>query len=80
VPEAEWDEQQQGWMLALAMWDDTRCTGCGGDLRLTTTHEWWRAEVVAQCHRCASISTKQEKYATDYPGLMHTFRWSAKRR
>lgn len=79
-PEPEWDDLQQGWMLALALWDSTRCEGCGGDLRETTTHEYWRASVAAQCHRCESIGAKQEKYAKDYPTLMHTFRWTATRR
>lgn len=79
-PESEWDDQQQGWMLALALWDSTRCEACGGDLRETTEHEDWVAAVPVQCHRCAAMTAKQDAYAKDYPTLMHTFRWTATRR
>jgi hypothetical protein len=37
TPEAEWTEQDQGWILALAEYRSTRCPcGCGQDVREST--------------------------------------------
>lgn len=32
TPDVEWDEQQRGWILGLAVWDATRCRRCGANL------------------------------------------------
>jgi hypothetical protein len=79
VPESEWTPTEQGWMLALGLFDDLRCAGCGGDLRETTAHEDWVVSPPMQCHRCEAIAVKQDAYAADYPHP-HTFLWAAKRR
>lgn len=79
TPEAEWDDLQQGWMVALGLYDATRCNGCGGDLQETTTHDRWIPQPPLECHRCSAISQQQKQYAQDYPDTMHSFRWFAKR-
>lgn len=79
VPESEWTSTEQGWMLALDLYDRLRCPECGGDLRDTTEHDDWIVEPPVQCHRCEAIATAQDAYAKDYQHPQ-TFRWTAKRR
>jgi hypothetical protein len=64
-PEAEWDEEQQGWMLALKVYRDGRCPGCGGDLDVTTAAESedrYRPELPLQCFRCVAFSQSRQAY------------------
>jgi hypothetical protein len=75
-PETEWDETEQAWMLALAMYRETRCPGCGGDLNVTTKaehEERYKAELPLQCFRCVAFSRSNDAYADQpYPGsLIH---------
>lgn len=64
-PESEWDDEQQGWMLALGEYRASLCSGCGQDRRETTakegTHEWrvrkWR------CLACDAVELAQESAA-----------------
>jgi hypothetical protein len=68
-PEVEWDEQEQGWMLALAVHKANRCPGCGGDLTVTTKPEHddaYRPDLPLQCHRCAGFARSHEAYK-DHP-------------
>lgn len=69
--EVEWDDQQRGWMLALALWEERRCQGCGGDLTETTRPEHdglgpdrWRyaALLPVRCHRCTALSASEERH------------------
>jgi hypothetical protein len=74
IPEVEWDETEQGWMLALSMRRETRCPSCGGDLTQTTAAEnedRYRHELPLQCHRCVAFARAHEAYA-DQP-RPHTF-------
>ncbi len=80
TPETEWVPAEQGWMLALDLFDRYQCGGCGGDLRDTTQHDDWVGDLPVECHRCNAIAAKQTGYHKDYEGRMHVLRWSAKRR
>jgi hypothetical protein len=65
TPETEWDEVEQGWMLALYAHRANRCRGCGGDLRVTTApenEEAFKRELPAQCHRCVALDLSHEAY------------------
>jgi len=75
-PEVEWDETEQAWMLALAMYRETRCPGCGGDLNVTTQSEHerqYKPELPLQCFRCVAFGRSNDAYADQpYPGsLVH---------
>lgn len=74
TPEAEWDEEQQALMLALAVYRASRCEGCGGDLAETTSHEQWNVPPPMRCHRCTAIAIAQD--AHDHKHL-HALRWTA---
>jgi hypothetical protein len=61
----EWDETEQGWMLALRAYRASRCPGCNGDLAVTTAAEnedKFRAEMPVQCYRCVAFGRSQEAY------------------
>lgn len=77
MPEPEWDELQQGWMLALAEVDLTTCAGCGGDLNETLAHEDWQALPPVRCHKCTAIHAAQDRFVGQHP---HALRWGAERR
>lgn len=72
----EWDEQQQGWALALALHRRTRCSGCGGDLLETTevgNEGRYRALLPLTCHRCVELDRSHQRYR-DHPAplsLLH---------
>lgn len=72
--DAEWDEQEQGWMLALAQYEATLCPQCKGSLVETTKAEnedAYEPDLPYTCHRCVAIARSYEAYA-DQP-RPHTF-------
>lgn len=65
APEVEWDEEQQGYMLALKAYRDGRCPGCGGDLNVTTASEHeerYRHQPPLVCFRCVAFSQAHQAY------------------
>lgn len=76
MPEPEWDELEQGWMVALAEYRARICPGCGGDLLETLGHEDWEALPPVRCHKCTVIAISQERFDGQHP---HALRWGAKR-
>jgi hypothetical protein len=85
--EAEWDEGQQGWMLALAMYRQLTCDGCGGWLPETTRHPAEEYEVPApyRCGACTALQIRQrihaESIGTEHgDGQMSATRWTVERR
>lgn len=63
--EAEWDDTEQGWMLALAEWERGRCHLCGGDL----TECWdrssegrWQVPPPIRCQRTTAIAAGRKPY------------------
>lgn len=75
-PEPEWDETEQAWMLALGLYRETRCPGCGGNLAVTTKPEYedkYKAELALQCFRCVGFGRSHDRYGDQpYPGsLIH---------
>lgn len=56
--ESEWDEDQQEWMLALAIAESDECSGCSGRLSETTLPENDGAYLPGpptRCHRCTAL-------------------------
>jgi hypothetical protein len=57
-------------MLALGLWRDSRCRGCGGDLAETTAEEHsgdpgragYRPLLPVRCHRCTALSASEHTY------------------
>ena len=65
-PEVEWDEEQQAWMLALQLYEETRCPGCGGNITVTTASEnegKYRHDLPLQCFRCVAFGIGHDAYA-----------------
>jgi hypothetical protein len=64
VTESEWDEYERAWMFALAVWRESRCTGCGGNLAETTDpeNEGRYAVADARCHQCTARSIAAKKW------------------
>jgi uncharacterized protein with PIN domain len=68
MPEVEWDEQEQAWMLALKLYRDSRCPHCDGDLAVTTAPESegrYRHELPLQCFRCVAFAQSRKAYADE---------------
>lgn len=68
APEPEWDDLEQGWMVALAAWRDMRCKGCGGDLAVTTdpaNEGRFQPALPVQCFRCEAFSRSHQAYADE---------------
>jgi hypothetical protein len=63
-------------MLAHAAYQSTRCGGCGGDLRVTTSVEDWDVPPPMRCHRCTAIAVHTDAHAKDHK-YMHALRWAA---
>lgn len=79
-PECEWDEEQQGWMLALAMYR-AELHDCGHLLSDTTDPAAESAYTVGpptRCHACTAIAIRQQ----DYKDARHpsALLWSARTR
>jgi len=74
-PEVEWDEQEQGWMLALAIYRDTKCPHCSGFLEETTAPEnadRYRHEPALECFRCRAFAQSHDAYEDqDSRPLLH---------
>jgi hypothetical protein len=74
--EPEWDDQQRGWMLALAHYRASHCPDCHGELRHTLTVEDWDVDPPIRCHRCTAIAEAATRHAKDHKHL-HALRWTA---
>lgn len=51
-------------MIELAVWRETRCPGCGGDLAETTdpaNDDRYQAEAI-RCHKCTAIAQSAGRY------------------
>lgn len=56
--EPEWDDEQQDWMLALALAEADECPGCHGRLSETTLPEndgEYLPDAPTRCHRCTAL-------------------------
>jgi uncharacterized protein with PIN domain len=63
--DAEWDEQEQGWMLALHMYESTLCPHCKGSLVETTKAEHedkYEPDLPLVCHRCVGFVRSHKRY------------------
>lgn len=58
APDVEWDDTEQGWMLALGAYRDSLCPGCGGEIQVTGRPEYedrYRPLPPIECHRCVGF-------------------------
>lgn len=61
--EVEWDDDERGWMLALAEYEADLCGGCGGLLSDTTRPDSEGAyliEPAVRCHKCTALSAARQ--------------------
>jgi hypothetical protein len=65
-------------MIALALWRESQCSGCGGDLAETTTHDRWIPVPPLMCWKCDAIAAQQDTYAKEHRH-MAALRWGAER-
>jgi hypothetical protein len=85
IPEVEWDEQQQTYMLALAAYRQRRCPGCAGDLEETTApanEDRYKYDLPLQCFRCVAFARATKAYQDEpHPQtLLHLVKLRPKRR
>lgn len=53
--EAEWDDEQRELALALTFLEDTSCSGCGNDLRVSLQRgHSWDVDNETRCWACAA--------------------------
>jgi hypothetical protein len=66
-PEAEWDDQERGWMLALADVEANEHAACGGDLEETTdpaNDGHYKVSMPVRCHKCTALEIAKEAHST----------------
>jgi hypothetical protein len=73
--DSPWTAQEQGWMLALAEYEASRCDGCGNDLHesLDSEMEEWAVEPI-RCGACTRLAVAQDAHAKDHKH-MNALRW-----
>jgi hypothetical protein len=65
-------------MVALAIWRDNQCSGCGGDLTETTAeendgspgHSAYVPLYPIRCHRCTALAASEKQYSSN-PDVPH---------
>lgn len=72
-PEPEWDDEQQGWMIALGVYRADLHT-CGHPLSETTdpaNENAYTADLPTRCHACTALDVKQQEYKdAQHPGAL----------
>lgn len=82
--EAEWDDDERAWVLALLELEADTCPGCGGQMSVTTeagAEGHYHVPAPTRCHQCTALSQAQDAYHSN-PNAKHTqaLLWSAERR
>ena len=84
VPETEWDQPEQAWMLALDEYEAGLCEGCGHELKDTippaSEPEDWYVAPPLRCSACTLVAIEQEGYAQAKTKQMHALRWRVQRK
>jgi len=84
TPEPEWDQLEQGWMLALGELEAATCDGCGHYLDETlppaSEPEDWTLLPPMRCSVCTLLAMEQESYAKAETKHLHALRWRAIRK
>ena len=65
-------------MLALQVYEDSRCEGCGGNLTETTAPERegrYRVTAKVRCHACDVLGAAAEQHEKSGAKRMHALRW-----
>ena len=81
--ESEWTDDQQAWMLALAVYRAGLCHRCHGELAETASAELdpnnrdgthiYKAALPKRCHRCTALMASDKTYhQTDKEGHLLT--------
>lgn len=68
APEAEWDETERAWMVALQRYRNSLCPLCGGpaDECMDIENELkFRAGAPIRCHRTTQRNIKAEQFRSD---------------
>ncbi len=76
--EPEWDEDERGWMLALARLRKGECSGCGHPLAESTdpaNEGRYKVDPPVRCHACNALQIAFDK-AKDYKHPQ-ALRWGA---
>lgn len=64
-PEPEWDEEQVGWMLALAEWENALCPACGRPASVCQdpmTEFRLSVPPPTRCHITTAVRRAQKQY------------------
>ena len=81
--EAEWDDEQAAWMLALAEYRTNLHSECGGYLPETTApgaEDGYRAEPPVRCHLCTERGRAVAAFADGGGKQMEALLWPVRRR
>lgn len=81
--EPEWDAEQQGWMLALALYESQVHKNCGGYLPDTTAAEAdgkYRADLPIRCHKCDEHLRIRDVYEAQSTPRIEALLWPVRRR
>lgn len=66
--ESEWDTESQAEMLALEVWEATRCLACGGDpaeCQGADAEFAWKATGPVRCHKTAARRKREREFLRD---------------
>ena len=68
--EPEWDEQERGYMTALAAYEDTLCPVCGGppeECQTVEAEREWKGVPPTRCHKVTAIYRYQDAEGDKLP-------------
>ena len=79
--ESEFDEEDRGWFLALALCRRLTCAGCGHWLpeSTSTATEDYQVDAPYRCGACTMLAMRQEQHS-EKNQHMHATRWTVERR
>ena len=78
--EAEWDEDERGWMLALARLRKGECSGCGHPLIESTdpaNDGRYKVDSPTRCYACNALQVAFEKAKAEDYKHPAALRWGA---
>ena len=83
VREAEWDAEQQAWMVALGVYRSQIHEPCGGYLPETTAadaEDGYQADLPIRCHLCTARLRQYGKYQDSSTPQIDALLWPVVRR
>lgn len=82
-PEVEWDDNERGWMVALAEWRSTLCPLCHGPREECEAFENENAYTVpppSRCHKTTALLRAQESRSKKPGPQDNALLWAVTRR